>query len=126
MIVSAETLNDLVVSNHILAHEEVVDAYGHISFRHPDDPERYLLSRARAPEQLENRSQCRPVSATRSGGGPSPGGAARMAPTPASAPPRIGSSSAGLRPRRHKEEDILYQYRAGGAGAATPRRGIGI
>ena len=53
MIVSAETLNDLVISNHILAHEEVVDAYGHISFRHPDDPERYLLSRARAPELIE-------------------------------------------------------------------------
>ena len=53
MIVSAETLNDLVVSNHILAHEEVVAAYGHISFRHPDDPERYLLSRARAPELIE-------------------------------------------------------------------------
>ena len=41
MIVSAETLNDLVVSNHILAHEEVVDAYGHISVRHPEAPERY-------------------------------------------------------------------------------------
>lgn len=49
----AETLRDIVVANHILAHEEVVDAYGHISFRHPDDPERYLLSRARAPELIE-------------------------------------------------------------------------
>ena len=47
---NAETLNNIVVANHILAHEEVVDAYGHISFRHPDDPEKYLLSRARAPE----------------------------------------------------------------------------
>lgn len=53
MKTDAETLNDIVVANHILAHEEVVDAFGHISFRHPDDPEKYLLSRARAPELIE-------------------------------------------------------------------------
>ena len=53
MNANAETLNNIVVANHILAHEEVVDAYGHISFRHPDDPEKYLLSRARAPELIE-------------------------------------------------------------------------
>ena len=53
MTASPETLRDIVIVNHILAHEEVVDAYGHISFRHPDDPEKYLLSRARAPELIE-------------------------------------------------------------------------
>tara|TARA_Y100001970_G_scaffold293013_1_gene437192 strand:- start:7208 stop:7999 length:792 start_codon:yes stop_codon:yes gene_type:complete len=53
MNVDAGTLNNIVVANHILAHEEVVDAYGHISFRHPGDREKYLLSRARAPELIE-------------------------------------------------------------------------
>jgi HCOMODA/2-hydroxy-3-carboxy-muconic semialdehyde decarboxylase len=40
----------VVVANRILAHEGVVDAYGHVSMRHPDDPERYLMSRSRSPE----------------------------------------------------------------------------
>ena len=53
MNTDAATLNNIVVANHILANEEVVDAFGHISFRHPEDPEKYLLSRARAPELIE-------------------------------------------------------------------------
>jgi len=42
-------LNDLVLANHILADHEVVDSFGHISMRHPDRPDRYLLSCSRAP-----------------------------------------------------------------------------
>ena len=53
MNTDAATLDNIVVANHILANEEVVDAFGHISFRHPKDPEKYLLSRARAPELIE-------------------------------------------------------------------------
>ena len=53
MSTDAATLSNIVVANHILANEEVVDAFGHISFRHPKDPEKYLLSRARAPELIE-------------------------------------------------------------------------
>ena len=53
MSTDAATLSNIVVANHILANEEVVDAFGHISFRHPEDPEKYLLSRARAPELIE-------------------------------------------------------------------------
>lgn len=45
-----EVVRDLVIANRILAREEVVDAFGHISVRHPDDPNRYFLSRARSPE----------------------------------------------------------------------------
>src|SRR5499425_479655 len=41
---------ELVIANRILAHEDVVDAYGHVSVRHPDDPARYLLARSLAPE----------------------------------------------------------------------------
>jgi ribulose-5-phosphate 4-epimerase/fuculose-1-phosphate aldolase len=43
----------LVVANRILAHENVVDAYGHVSMRHPRNPEHYLLARSRSPEQVE-------------------------------------------------------------------------
>jgi len=46
----AELVDDLVAANRILAHEGVCDAYGHISVRHPDDPNRYLLSCSRSPE----------------------------------------------------------------------------
>ena len=46
-------IEDLVAANRILSHENIVDAYGHVSVRHPDDPGRFLLSRARAPECIE-------------------------------------------------------------------------
>src|SRR5437016_11858552 len=44
---------ELVTANRILARENVVDSFGHISVRHPDDPQRYLLSRSRAPDCIE-------------------------------------------------------------------------
>src|SRR3981081_1285614 len=43
-------LNDLVIANRILANEDVVDAYGHVSVRHPDKPDRFFLARSLAPE----------------------------------------------------------------------------
>ena len=43
-------LNDLVIANRILAKEDVVDAYGHVSVRHPDRPDRFFLARSLAPE----------------------------------------------------------------------------
>ncbi len=48
-----DLLRDLVVANRILSNEDVVDAYGHISVRHPDNPKRFFLSRSRAPELVE-------------------------------------------------------------------------
>lgn len=50
MFATIEALRDVVVANRVLAREGVVDAYGHVSLRHPDDPERYLMSRSRSPE----------------------------------------------------------------------------
>lgn len=44
---------NLVIANRILANEGVVDAYGHVSIRHPGHPERYLLSRSRSPALVE-------------------------------------------------------------------------
>jgi ribulose-5-phosphate 4-epimerase/fuculose-1-phosphate aldolase len=39
----------LATANRILATEGVVDAFGHISARHPERPDRYLLSRSCSP-----------------------------------------------------------------------------
>ena len=46
-------LADLVIANRILAHEGIVDAYGHVSVRHPRDPRRYLLARSLSPEMVQ-------------------------------------------------------------------------
>src|SRR5438093_507301 len=46
-------MREVVIANRILANERVVDAYGHVSVRHPRDSGRYLLSRSRAPELVE-------------------------------------------------------------------------
>lgn len=49
----AALLEQLVTANRILAREEIVDAFGHVSIRHPERPGAYLLSRSRAPELVE-------------------------------------------------------------------------
>jgi ribulose-5-phosphate 4-epimerase/fuculose-1-phosphate aldolase len=51
--ISAELRHELAVANRILGHEGVIDAFGHVSLRHPDRPDRYLLSRSRAPALVE-------------------------------------------------------------------------
>ncbi len=43
-------LRDLVIANRILAHEGVVDAFGHVSIRHPERPDRFFLAAGRSPE----------------------------------------------------------------------------
>ena len=43
-------LEGLVIANRILAHENVVDGFGHISLRHPERPDRFFMSRSRSPE----------------------------------------------------------------------------
>jgi ribulose-5-phosphate 4-epimerase/fuculose-1-phosphate aldolase len=53
----ADKLNDVIaelaLANRILANEGVLDAFGHVSARHPTDPKRYLLSRSRSPLLIE-------------------------------------------------------------------------
>jgi ribulose-5-phosphate 4-epimerase/fuculose-1-phosphate aldolase len=44
-----DIIEELALANRILAHEGVLDAFGHVSVRHPTDPGRYLLSRSRSP-----------------------------------------------------------------------------
>ena len=43
-------IDDLVAANRILAREQVLDAYGHVSVRRPGAPNRFLLARSVAPE----------------------------------------------------------------------------
>jgi ribulose-5-phosphate 4-epimerase/fuculose-1-phosphate aldolase len=50
---AASPVDELVTANRILAREGVVDAFGHASLRHPAHPDRFCLSRARAPECIE-------------------------------------------------------------------------
>ncbi len=47
--VSADFIADLAAASRILVERGVVDAYGHISQRHPDAPYRYFMSRSMAP-----------------------------------------------------------------------------
>src|SRR5215213_9366343 len=46
-------VRDLVIANRILANESIVDAYGHVSIRHPDKPNRFFLARSLAPELVD-------------------------------------------------------------------------
>jgi HCOMODA/2-hydroxy-3-carboxy-muconic semialdehyde decarboxylase len=45
---------EVALANRILANENILDAFGHVSVRHPQDPRRYLLSRSRAPQLVES------------------------------------------------------------------------
>ncbi len=63
-------LRDLVTASHILANEGIVDSFGHVSVRNPQNTGRFFLSRVRAPalvtkdDILEFDLECRPVVAT--------------------------------------------------------------
>lgn len=63
----AEHLRNLVVANRILAHEEVVDGYGHVSIRHPERADRFFLASSRSPELvtlddiMEFDLECNPI-----------------------------------------------------------------
>jgi HCOMODA/2-hydroxy-3-carboxy-muconic semialdehyde decarboxylase len=49
----ASASQDLSLSNRILANEGVMDAFGHVSMRHPDDPQKFLLSRSLPPSLVQ-------------------------------------------------------------------------
>ena len=46
---SAEHLSDLVLANHILVNEGVLDGFGHISVRDPANPAQFFIARSMAP-----------------------------------------------------------------------------
>src|SRR5262249_62043454 len=49
----AHLIEVLVTPNRFPAREGLVISFGHISVRHPDNPQRYLLSRSRPPDCIE-------------------------------------------------------------------------
>ena len=48
-----ELIADLVVANHILVNEGVLDGFGHITVRHDENPDRFLIARSMAPALVE-------------------------------------------------------------------------
>jgi ribulose-5-phosphate 4-epimerase/fuculose-1-phosphate aldolase len=46
----AEVIDDLVAANRVLAQEQILDGFGHVSARHPQIAGRLLLARSVAPE----------------------------------------------------------------------------
>ena len=48
-ITSDSLISDLAAASRILAAHGVVDAFGHVSVREPDNPDRYLMARSVAP-----------------------------------------------------------------------------
>jgi ribulose-5-phosphate 4-epimerase/fuculose-1-phosphate aldolase len=49
----AGRIQDLVTAGRILSAESVIDSFGHVTIRHPDRPDRFLMSRVRAAELVE-------------------------------------------------------------------------
>ena len=48
-LVGSEIIADLAAASRILAAHGVVDGFGHVSMRHPQAPDRYLMARSVAP-----------------------------------------------------------------------------
>jgi HCOMODA/2-hydroxy-3-carboxy-muconic semialdehyde decarboxylase len=48
-----EARRELALANRMVANEGVLDAFGHVSMRHPENPNRYFLSRSRSPQLVE-------------------------------------------------------------------------
>ncbi len=48
-----QAIQDLVLANRILTNENILEAFGHVSIRDPENPEHFLLSRSLAPLQVQ-------------------------------------------------------------------------
>jgi ribulose-5-phosphate 4-epimerase/fuculose-1-phosphate aldolase len=46
---ASAAISELVMANRIVAHLKLVDSFGHVTVRNPDNPQRFFMSRARAP-----------------------------------------------------------------------------
>ena len=51
--VARDVLEELACASRILADQGVFDAFGHLSMRHPASPDRFLMSRSKAPALVE-------------------------------------------------------------------------
>ncbi|WP_067929387.1 class II aldolase/adducin family protein [Alicyclobacillus shizuokensis] len=50
-----QAMADLVLANHILSNEGVLDAFGHVSVRNPDNPDHFFLSRSLSPQWVQEQ-----------------------------------------------------------------------
>lgn len=50
---TTQLLEDLALANRILVNEGVLDGFGHISVRNPNNPERFFIARSMAPALVE-------------------------------------------------------------------------
>ncbi len=46
---ASAAISELVIANHVVAHLRLVDSFGHVTMRNPENPARFFMSRARAP-----------------------------------------------------------------------------
>lgn len=46
---AATAISELVTANRIVAHLKLVDSFGHVTVRNPENPQRFFMSRSRAP-----------------------------------------------------------------------------
>ena len=46
---ASAAISELVIANHVVAHLRLVDSFGHVTIRNPENPQRFFMSRARAP-----------------------------------------------------------------------------
>jgi ribulose-5-phosphate 4-epimerase/fuculose-1-phosphate aldolase len=49
----AQVRERISLANRLLANEGILDAFGHVSMRHPTDPDRFFISRHRAPKLVQ-------------------------------------------------------------------------
>jgi len=49
----AEAREAIARANRLIANEGVLDAFGHVTMRHPTDPNRFLMSRSMGPELVQ-------------------------------------------------------------------------
>lgn len=46
---ASAAIEELVIANRVIAHLGLVDSFGHITVRNPENPARFFMARARAP-----------------------------------------------------------------------------
>jgi len=51
---ASAAISELVIANRIVAHLRLVDSFGHVTVRNPENSQRFFMSRARAPGLVTN------------------------------------------------------------------------
>jgi len=46
---ASAAISELVIANRIVAHLKLVDSFGHVTVRNPENPQQFFMARARAP-----------------------------------------------------------------------------